>query len=233
MFRFPEKLSPLAVTALLILALGVWYASMLGTGSVHHRDEFLTLDRSASFLRLGDWLTVYANNAPTFKKPPLQYWAIAGLMAQGIDLEVALRLPSFLFGLGLLVVTAWLAHIAMPENRWAMPASVLLLACSERFWEICLSALLDTGATFFATLALAATLAAIRRPQLWWLVAAACGMGALQKAPTPLLFSAVPLAVLAATGRWSGVVVGDSLRSRHFIAALTFALILVVAWPTL
>lgn len=233
MFSPPRMPGPLVATVALVALLAAWYAFFLPVGALQHGDEFLTLDRAASFLRHDDWLTVFSNNAPTFKKPPLQYWAIAGLMALGLDLELALRLPSFLFGLGLLGATAWLARIVIPERGWAPPVAVLLLACSERFWEVSLSALLDTGATFFATLALAGAFSAIRRPAHWWIVALACGIGAVQKAPTPLLFAAIPLIVMGVTRRWSGASLRESLQTKHFAGAFFLALVLVAFWPGL
>ena len=154
--RLPSRTLPILVTALLIAAVLFIYLPLLPVGGFRFFDEFHTLDRTTAFARHGDWFTVYSLQEPSFKKPPLQYWMSAGLLETGAGELTALRLPSFLFTLGSLVATALLAAAVMPATLWAMPASVLLLACSTMFWAYGLSAMLASGATFFATLALAA-----------------------------------------------------------------------------
>src|SRR5689334_4869267 len=95
---------------LAILIIGQYYWQTLPIGCLHHTDEYLTLDRSNAFLIKKDWLTVYSLNQPTFKKPPLQYWLTALSMKNSVNTIIGLRLPSYLFGLMLLMVTGFLAY---------------------------------------------------------------------------------------------------------------------------
>jgi 4-amino-4-deoxy-L-arabinose transferase-like glycosyltransferase len=223
---------PAVVGAVALFLLAAFHAFLLPVGSLHHGDEFLTLDRSNSFLLRDDWLTVFSNNQPTFKKPPLQYWMTAGLLQAGVGLESAVRLPSFLFGLGILVNTALLARLILPVNRWAAPVAIILMSSSTRFWESSLSGLLDNGATFFATLAMIAAFRALERPRWWYVVAVTCGLGALQKAPLAVAFAAAPIIgqLLAPT---RGAVLRASLCSRHFVLAVVLTTALILAWPLL
>lgn len=227
-FRF---FRPLVVSVLLLLSLAIFYGQMLPKGSIHHGDEYLTLDRTHSFTLRDDWLTVYSENRPTFKKPPLQYWVGALLLEAGIDKELALRLPSFVSALGILVITGLFAWMMVPANLWSIPIAILLIASSKRFWESAMSALLDSGAVLFAMIALIATYAAIRQPKWWYLVALACGLGAMQKAPIPILFSVAGFVGVFLTRSHHELLNGTSLRNRHFYLALTLGLGLVLCWP--
>lgn len=224
---------PLVVSAVLILTMAIFYGTMLPVGSIHHTDEYRTLDRAHGFAVHHDYLTVYSGNRPTFAKPPLQYWMTAALLARGSDMELALRLPSFLFGLGILLVTGWLAWLILPQRPWAIPVAIFLIASSTRFWESAMSALLDTGATLFAMIAFAGTLAALRQPKWWYVVALACGIGAFQKAPIPIAFALGVVVVAAATRRLHGIDVGASLKSRHFAYSAGITVALVLLWPAI
>ena len=226
-------LATIIVTGLLIF--GVWaaYLTVLDQGGISQYDEFYTLDRSAGFARHDDWLTVYSNNKPTFKKPPLQYWMSGFLLEAGFSTTMALRLPSMLFSLGMLVTTAWLAAILLPAKRWAVPAAVILCACSTQFWLYSTSAMLETGAAFFATLALIATIKALRNPIWWYGTAVVVGLGALQKAPIGLVMVALFICILHLTKSLHGFSYGRLRESPHFIRALRLTICLCLAWPLL
>lgn len=224
---------PFFASALLIIALAVFYGRMLPVGALHHADEYLTLDRAHSFAIMDDWLTVYSGNSPTFKKPPLQYWMTAWFLERGWDTETAARLPSYLFALALLVNVGVLASLFKPTNGWVIPSAVLLLASSTRFWESAMSALLDIGSALFATAAITAVLLAVRNPKWWYAVALACGLGAWQKAPTPIIFAAVTAVGILVAGRRTDLVFRKSFLNLHFLFALAVMLALVAAWPML
>ena len=176
---------------------------------------------------------MYSENRPTFKKPPLQYWVTAWLLDSGGDIEVALRLPSYLFGIGLIAATGMLAWIMLPSNPWVITAAMLLQASSGRFWENALSALLDSGATFLTIVAIAGTYAALRQPRWWYLVAAAMAVGAWQKAPIQIAFVAAILLVLVLLRGSSRAQVRRSLGNRHFWVAAVIGLVIVLFWPLL
>ena len=68
---------PASITIFIVSLLSLYYWDMLGVGTIRQHDEYHTLDRSNAFLLTNDWFTVYQQNTPTFKKPPLQYWLTA------------------------------------------------------------------------------------------------------------------------------------------------------------
>lgn len=222
-----------AFVAALLLALAVYYFFLLPVGALKHIDEYWTLDRVGSLAMRGDWLTVYSENVANLNKPPLQYWLSALLFADGTDTEFALRLPSYMFAILLLTLTGILALQLCPRLL-AFPVAMLVLACSDRFWESGLSALLDAGAAFFATAALVAFFAAMRQPKWWYAVALLTGLGALQKAPLALGF--VFVAALAFAGWNMRFGDRDARRvylNRHFGLALIILLALLLSWPTI
>jgi 4-amino-4-deoxy-L-arabinose transferase-like glycosyltransferase len=221
------------VTLIIIAAVWALHLQLLRVGGISHYDEFYTFDRSVSFARMGDWFTVFSGNEPSFRKPPLQYWMTAGLLAAGVGETVALRLPSMLFALGMLGATAWLARVLAPALPWAMPLAVGLLAGSLQFWTLANSALLDVGAGFLAALAVAAAAVAVERPRVWYLVAVIVGIGALQKAPVGLVFVAAGLLALWLARRVAGAEWARMTASSAFRRAAWIALALVLAWPLL
>lgn len=224
---------PVVVTLLVIAVVWAVHLTLLPVGGISHYDEFYTLDRSISFARMDDWFTVFSGNEPSFRKPPLQYWMTAGLLKAGVGETVALRLPSMLFALGMLGVTAWLARLLAPSLPWAMPLAAGLLASSPQFWIYANSAMLDTGAGLFAALAVAAAAVAVERPRVWYLVAVIAGIGALQKAPVGLLFVAAGLLALWLARRIVGADWARMMPSPAFRHAAWIALVLVLAWPLL
>ena len=223
----------ISVTFLLIAAFWSAHYSLLPVGGFKFYDEFHTLDRSTAFARHSDWVTVYSMNEPSFRKPPLQYWMSALLLEMGLDQLVALRMPSWFFALGGMVSVAMLAAAVMPANLWAMPASVLLFASSTQYWEHALSAMLDSGAVFFANLALAATIMALKRPAWWYVAGIAIALGSLQKASIGLVVVGLYLAFLSATATWHGIRYRDIASNRSFRISLWIAVVGTIAWPAL
>jgi hypothetical protein len=222
---------PLAIAFIITFALGLYYWDMLPVGTIHWWDEYSTLDRSNSFLVKNDWLTVYALNSPDFKKPPLQYWLTALAMKNSSDLEFALRITSYIFGIGLLICTGFLAYLINPTSSYTVPSAVILLSGSSMFWGLSLSALLETGAAFFFTLAIIGTILAIRQPKYWYLVTAAVGCGALQKTPAAAVFVISVLLMIAATSTFHDIKIRYILSNTHFRIAALITLTAIVFWP--
>jgi 4-amino-4-deoxy-L-arabinose transferase-like glycosyltransferase len=225
--------APFAVSFLFVATLAAYYWTLLPVGTIQQGDEYITLDRVHSFLIRNDYWTVYSNNLPTFKKPPLQYWITAYLLRGGADLEFALRFPSFLFGILTLINVGILAYVLFPANPWVAPAATALLAGSATFWASNISALLDSGAMLFSTMAITGCLLAFYRPRWWYFVALAIGLGALQKAPIPLLLVAVMVAFAFASKTYHQIDLRASLLNRHFWIATALMLVAVLFWPVL
>ena len=230
-FSWRRAAVPLALCLVLIAVFWGAHLRYMPLGGINHYDEFHTLDRSSAFARMHDWWTVYSGNTPTNKKPPLQYWMSGYLLGQPVDLEVAMRLPSMLFALGCFLATMLLVAALAPQFPWAMPAAVVLLSSSDQFWMLATSAMLDTGATFFATLSLALAIIALRRPGWWYAVAVSIAVGAFQKAAIGLVLVAGFLLLLSLTRRWHGVTLRGLWRDRRFRRSVAIAVAGVLAWP--
>ncbi|AHF00295.1 ArnT family glycosyltransferase [Thioalkalivibrio paradoxus] len=216
-----------------VLVLAVHYGSMLHVGTISHWDEYFTLERSHGFSLHSDWFTVYTNHRPSFVKPPLHYWLTAAALAQFDDLEFALRFWPFLLGLALLGATGLLAHALAPGHPYAIPAAILILAASSLLWRHSTSALLDTGAAFFLTLAIAAFILAMRQPRWWYVVALAAGLGALQKVPAAMVAVAVFLVLVPLSARFHDVSLRLIVRNVHFRISLLLGTAVFLWWPIL
>ncbi|MEI4470146.1 glycosyltransferase family 39 protein [Frigidibacter sp. MR17.24] len=198
----------LGLIALLLVAIfAVRVLPHLGAGTFNSRDEYLTLDRTVSLLRTGDWTTIHTNHEPSFRKPPLQYWLGAALLSTGMDRELALRLVALAGGLGMLAMTGLLAArmardlVPARDPRLVAGCAVLLLAGSRSLWRYSTEAMLDTGTGFWLAATAVAFLAALDRPRRMWLVVACVGFGALQKAPVAAMLVVCGLLALAAGRR--------------------------------
>ena len=211
----------------------IYYWNVLSVGSLQGSDEYRTLDRSNGFTVWNDWLTVYSENSPTFRKPPLQYWLTALSLNHFSDITFAARLASFVFGFGLAVATGILACLLNQDNPYSGPSAILILSGSLLFWQSTISAMLDTGMVFFTTVAVIATLLALRNPIYWYLVSVATGAGALQKTPIALLIVVVILALLPLTKRYHGISLSTILVNNHFKIASIVTVIIVCFWPAL
>ncbi|MCK5790214.1 MAG: glycosyltransferase family 39 protein [Ketobacter sp.] len=224
------------VTLLLALALLI----VVGANAFRHitqsqyleYDEFYSLERSHGFDKFNDWLSVYSLNEPTAKKPPLQYWLNAVAINLGMRDVTALRFWSWVFFLGLLLVTAVTSLYLKPDNPWVMPAAILLLASSTQLTALARSGLLDTGMGLLMMAGLLTFLYARHQPRIWGLCGVVLGLGALQKAPVALLFIAVLLLIFRVKGdteiRWQQL-----RQNRYFNRGLWITLILFLAWPIL
>jgi 4-amino-4-deoxy-L-arabinose transferase-like glycosyltransferase len=227
-----KKTTVIAVVTLL-LVVAAYYYSLLPTGALKLIDEYWTLDRVGSFVQTGDWLTVHSENKVNFNKPPLQYWISAYFLKSGFDLEYALRIPSFIFSLGLLLAASFLAFQLCPQPI-VFPVTILILASSFRYWESALSALLDMGAAFFLTFSLIAVFEAMRRPKWWYVVALSTGLSAIQKAPIALGGVIISLVVMLIWGaKYKLQSHRDIFLNRHFALSVCLLLLLLLAWPAL
>lgn len=222
---------PYLVTGAVIAILWCWYMVGLGQDGLSKIDEFFTYDRSLGFARNTDWLTVYSQNEPSLKKPPLQYWMTAAMIEMGLSHMLALHLPSMLFTLGTLVATALLARVMIPDHPWLMLPAVLLVSSSKNFWSHATSAMLDSGAMFFSTLGVVAMLAAFERPKLWPWFGVTVVLAGMQKSPTPLAFLALALLTLFLTQRWQDRPISEIWKNRAFLWTMAACLLLAFLWP--
>lgn len=219
-------------TILLIVGLALYYGALIGLGEINRYDEFKTLERTLSFEIHNTWWTVHSSGNPDFKKPPLQYWMGAWAVHAGVGEVIAVRLPSYLFAIGGLVIASLMARELSPEHKWAQFLAPLLLASSDEYWDHALSAMLDSGSTLLACSALYLAMKAVKDPRWWIPCGLVIGLGALQKAPVGAGFVVLyVLFCLASPPRngagWPG------LRDGRILLATLIALALIAFWPGL
>ena len=224
---------PVAISVIIVVCLAAFYWNMLPVGALRYADEYRTLERSNGFIIHNDWLTVYSDNKPNWKKPPLQYWITAIALKNFSDINFATRLPNFIFAIGLLIATGVLANLINPCNNYSAPTAMIILSASTVYWHLAVSAFLDTGMVFFSMVAVIGTVLALRRPRYWYLVAAAVGAGALQKAPVAALLVGCILILIPLTKKYHEINISTVLTGKHFKLALLISGVMIAFWPLL
>lgn len=223
----------LALSLIVAIVFVAWNFSDLSAGTFRIRDEYTTLDRANAFHVRGDYSVVYSENIPSFRKPPLHYWISAALLDRGAPQNFAARFPSFLFGFGSILLTGLLAFLLLPGQPLVAPAAMALIAVNARFIASSKEAMLDTGTTFFGLAAMVGLMLALRNPRWWYVVAIACGLGGLQKAPVALAMVIIAIAVLLAGRRFGQFELKELKFGRHFVAAACLTFLIIFAWPLL
>ena len=218
--------------AFILLMVGAIFLSKdLSAGEHLFYDSFYTLDRSHGFQKHHDWLNVYSLNRPSPKKPPLQYWLTALGSEVGFPDLLSLRLPSYLFFLGLALAAGFVSYLLSNRNPWSVPATIVLMGCSLQLIQLGRSGLLDAGMGFFIMLSLLTFFYAKENSKSWILCGLFCGLGAMQKAPVAIIYIAIMFYVLRkkdGSYKWS------SLRqNKDFNRGLYLSIALFLFWPVL
>lgn len=131
-------------------ALGL-FSFRIGSYPLTDRDETLYSEVARECLDTGDWLTLHWQRKPWFIHAPLAMWIeAAGFALLGVS-EGTARLPSVLFGTGLVLLTTALGQMLF--GRRVGFAAGLILATSPLFFMIARMAILDMTFAFFVTLA--------------------------------------------------------------------------------
>ena len=164
----PSRFELLGLAVLALLA-GWLMLRDLGDASFHDGDEALYASVAREMAASGDLLTPTYWGDPLLNKPPLLYWlmTVSGEFAPG-NFEAQMRLPSALFGLGLLVLVYGMARRL--GGAWCgAGAALLMLANHQWLFEHCArSANLDSGLVtlMFAAIVFGSRAHACRR-YLW------------------------------------------------------------------
>src|SRR5215211_4408833 len=91
--------------AMLVLLGGLFFLWGLGSIGLTDRDEGRNAEAGREMLESGDWISPTFNYEPRYAKPALVYWLMSGSYRLfGVN-EMAARLPSAVFGLGLVLMT--------------------------------------------------------------------------------------------------------------------------------
>ncbi|MDX1411748.1 MAG: glycosyltransferase family 39 protein, partial [Nitrospirales bacterium] len=137
------------VIALLALA-GLLLLLNLGGLGLTDRDEGSNAEAAREMLETGNWVSPTLNYEPRFAKPAFVYWIISGsYLLFGVN-EFAARLPSALFGIGLILLQyRFLTYVV--GSTIALLGSLILLLNMEVI-AINRMVLTDPALVFFTTL---------------------------------------------------------------------------------
>lgn len=178
---------------LLIIGLaGVLFLSGLGSVALTDRDEGRNAEAGREMLESGDWITPTFNYEPRFIKPALLYWLMSASYWAFDANEFTARLPSAVFGIGL--VTLQYLFLARVRGATVGAFGALMLLLNIEVIILGRQALTDMVLMFFTTLSAYAFWLGFngKAPRRHWLllsyVAMACGT--LDKGPPGFL---VPL----------------------------------------
>jgi 4-amino-4-deoxy-L-arabinose transferase-like glycosyltransferase len=216
---------PIAATLVLILGISIWLSFKIPQRVLTYPDELLTAERSREMLLLGRG-TVHLNFQPSFSKPPLQYWLTTLSLPLIRNSSAAVRIWPLLYGIFTSLAVGCLAFLIEPKRPWFIPLAVAIYVSCPLFLIEASRAFLDTGLTFFTTIAITCAQLARRKP-VWWIgVAFACWIGTLQKIPLIILVWAI-IVVVRLCHRGDR----DTLPNPWLAGSALLAVALVTAWP--
>jgi 4-amino-4-deoxy-L-arabinose transferase-like glycosyltransferase len=145
-------------------------------------------------LETGNWVTLLHDyNIPFLAKPPLSTWLAAASMGVfGVN-EFAVRLPSLLLSVGVLLLIGFTAYIR--SGKEAATIAVLVLASSLGFFVAAGTVMTDPALVFCTTLILVAFWHAVNHKNRLWssLFFVGCGLGLLAKGPVALVIAGLPI----------------------------------------
>ena len=202
-----RSLMSLHITNLAILGLLAALLVFLGLGSMGltDRDEGRNAEAGREMLETGNWVSPTFNYEPRFAKPALVYWLMSlSYHWFGVD-EFSARLPSAVFGLGLILLQYGFV------SRFCGPAvglfSALMLLLNLQIIGLSRMVLTDSVLIFLTTLSLYSFWLGFhgRSHERWWrwVCYLAMGLATLAKGPVGFLVPLVASVLyLTATGQW-------------------------------
>lgn len=193
----------LHVVVLIALA-GLFFFWGLGSTGLTDRDEGRNAEAGREMLDTGDWISPTFNYEPRFAKPALVYWLMSAAYRLFGVTEFAARLPSALFGLGLILMQyLFLARLRDPTTGLI---GALMLLLNVEIIQLSRMALTDSVLIFFTTLSLYAFwlgLQAEGRRGWIWLFYIGMAFGTLAKGPVGFLVPLVTVALyLTVASEW-------------------------------
>jgi 4-amino-4-deoxy-L-arabinose transferase-like glycosyltransferase/O-antigen ligase len=224
------------VVVLSVLALALLLVD-LGRNHLIPFDEAIYAKVSQNIVDRHDWLTLsWRNNEPWFEKPPLYFWLSAAMLKIVPSPELAVRLPSALFGVCSVVLVFYFARRLFGKTAGFIAG--LALVTTFQFVYYARLGMLDVTCAFFITAALyfyylgAHPTRGVRPVFLLMLSGAGVGLAILTKGVVGL----VPLVILG-TAELFTVGAGRHRLGKSLVAALgrigtvlLIAMLIFVPW---
>jgi len=199
----------------------------LGDMGLTDRDEGSNAEAAREMLETGDWISPTLNYQPRYAKPAFVYWVISSSYALfGVN-EFTARLPSAIFGLGLLFLQ-YLFLNRLLGSAIAFSGSLILLLNAE-FIGLHRMVMTDPELVFFTTLATYSFWVGFhgegRERQFLWLFYIGMAFAMLAKGPVGIiipLLAVIPYLTL--TRQWKKYFAGGK-------PVLGWAMFLLIAAP--
>ena len=191
---------------LLTVLAGLLFFLGLGSMGLTDRDEGRNAEAGREMLETGNWISPTFNYEPRFAKPVLVYWLMSlSYKSFGVD-EFSARLPSAVFGLGLIL----LQYLFLSRFYGAVVGlfSALMLLLNIQIIGLGRMVLTDSVLIFLTTLSLFSFWLGFQgheRERWWrWVFYVGMALGTLAKGPVGFLVPFVTIALyLTATRQWS------------------------------
>jgi 4-amino-4-deoxy-L-arabinose transferase-like glycosyltransferase len=227
----PEERSMRAASAGWWIVLGVLWLANLPLRPLFDPDEGRYAEIPREMVVNGDWVTPTLNDLKYLEKPPLQYWATAGLYRVfGVHEWTARLYAAGLAFLCIPLVFAFCRRLGYPTETSVIAAA--LLAINPYFAITGQLNLLDQGFTFFLCAALFSFVVAQREhteprhSRNWMLLTwVALGLAVLSKGIVTLVLAGTTLAAYVAVTRDLTL-----LRRLHVSAGLVLFALVTVPW---
>ena len=192
-------LAILAAVACILIFLG------LGSMGLTDRDEGRNAEAGREMFESGDWMSPTFNNEPRYAKPALVYWLMTiSYQVFGVN-EFSARLPSAVFGVGLIVMQ----YLFLSRFRGAVVGlfGAVMLLLNIEIIGLSRMALTDSVLIFLTTLSLFSFWFGFQgheRERWWrWLFYIGMGLATLAKGPVGFIVPLMTVALfLAMTRQW-------------------------------
>jgi 4-amino-4-deoxy-L-arabinose transferase-like glycosyltransferase len=209
-----------------LAALCLPYCINLGTSSIWDANEAFYAETPREMLESGDYLAPRFNFEPRAQKPPLTYWAIlASYKLFGIS-EFAVRLPSALAAIGVLLFSYGIARMLFTPRAALIAAAVT--ATVVRTFILARRLPIDILLLFFLMGTLFFLVRAIpgKKTHSWALAYLFAGLGFLTKGPIALLIPGVACLLWALWGRRL------KFREMHPVMGAAILILVILPWYT-
>lgn len=173
--RFSRFLDPLSTSQRYFWVLAALSAILLlapiRVGDLAGYDDARYALVAKHIVESGHWLEIESNGGPALEHPPLFSWMEAALFIPfGLSDPLA-KLPAALCGLGVILLTAWLAR-RLTGSPFAGVLAMFVMATSVYFIKYTARAMTDVPFTFFFLAAVCCWLLGEEEPR-WFLAAGA------------------------------------------------------------
>ncbi len=215
--------------AVLLVALsGLLFFLGLGTLGLTDRDEGSNAEAAREMVETGDWVSPTLNYEPRFAKPAFVYWLMSAAYLVLGSSEFSARLPSALFGMGLILLQYFFL-VRIRDSLVALMGSLMLLLNVE-IVAIGRTAIMDSTLIFFTTLALFSFWLGLhgegRARHYVWGFYLGMAFGTLTKGPVGFLIPLLAtIPYLTLTHRWK-----QFWRRGYPVAGVLVCLLLSVPW---